>query len=112
MPLVSTQYQHSQYVTGELTLTAGQTRPLTEADFEGPNGALTEAPSGLRGWVVVVSSGAAKLLPSEGATIGFVSPSGAHDDPDASDFTGVWFKETTGGAGATISIKARIGGVG
>ena len=105
-------YQPSKYVVGTLTIAAGQTAPLTDADFEGPDGELTEAPSGLRGWVVAVSSGAAKLLPNATSAIGFVSPSGAFDDPDASDLTGVWFKETTGGATATISILARVGGVG
>ena len=111
MSLTAPFYQPSKYVVGSLTLTAGQTKALTEADVEGPLGALAEAPNGLRGWVAVVSSGAAKLLPAEDATLGFVSPSGAYDDPDASDFTGVWFKETSGTDPATISVLARIGGV-
>lgn len=100
--------QRSQYITGRLVLGPNEKKPLTDATLEGPDGALTAPPNGLRGWLLKVVSGSVGFAARADATTPF--PFTALDDETASDLSGIAIHELNG-ATAEVAISAIVGGV-
>lgn len=106
MAIGATISQRSGLVFGLLSLTSGQTKPLTDGVFA----KTTTPPNACRGVTIKLRSGAAKLVDKLDATDGFTLAVGvAFGDETASDLEGWWIKETAAGS-AEVEIICRTGG--
>lgn len=105
MPLVSVQSQPSGLVFGLLSLTANQTKPLSDAVFS-----RLSSPGACRGVTIKLRSGAAKLVDKSGATDGWTLTSSPFGDDTASSIEG-WYVQETAGSTAAVEVICRTGGV-
>lgn len=98
--------QKTGQVFGLLSLTANQTKPLSEAEFS----AQATAPNVCSGILFKLRSGAARLVDkASGATDGWTLTAGVpFGDVTGSDLSTLWIQETAGST-ATIEVICRTG---
>lgn len=98
--------QKSGFVFGLLSLTANQTKPLSDAAFS----AVATAPNACSGIVLKLRAGAARLVDkASSATDGWtLATSQTFGDVAGSDLSTIYIQETAGSA-ATIEVLCRTG---
>ena len=103
---IAVQSQPSGLVFGLLSLTANQTKPLSDAVFS-----RLSSPGACRGVTIKLRSGAAKLVDKSDATDGWTLTVGSPFGDDTASGLEGWYIQETAGSTATIEVICRTGGI-